>query len=121
MNTENGHSRVVFTFKFPKKIQNPESPESVGLIELTSEEEIEVGRRVTDVMSSELVFELVKRSLYQANGKLIDRAGFGENTIWKTFSAKQRNVVISAYRKIHAPDDEEMRDFLGSMAIEETR
>lgn len=87
--------------------------QSVGLVELTGDEEIMATKRAHgDHMR--LGLELAKQSLVAVNGAKVSLADGSTDRAWETMGPKLRNMVLTAYAELHSAPDEAIQSFLKS-------
>lgn len=111
--------RVVFTFKVPEKLAAAEGVSSIGLVRLTSEEELDI----TDMAgpsgkASKVVRESILRTLVRVNDKKVTHVDGSADIAYKEMSAPIRVLALSAYHQLHAPKAEDSESFLKSMVVE---
>lgn len=106
--------RPVHTFTFPPSVAT--DIESVGIAELTSDEEIQATKRVgTD--QARLPYELSLQCLAEVNGKPVSLVDGSADTAWKAMSSKQRTLMVAAYSEVNAPEQEDLSGFLKSQQV----
>ena len=108
--------RVVYSYDVPVTMRGAHGIESVGLHELTVNEEAMATKRAGGD-PVRLAFELTKQSLAEINGQPVSLADATADRAWKTMPAKLRNSIVTEFTKLHTPTDEEMSAFTGSMKI----
>ncbi len=107
--------RPVHTFTFPPSVSTDEV-QSVGISELTSNEEIQATKRVgTD--QARLPYELSLQCLAEVNGKPVSLGDGSADTAWKAMSSKQRTLMIAAYSEVNAPEQEDLSGFIKSQQV----
>lgn len=106
-------SRELHVFTVPKHMAELYGIETVGLVELKASEEEKAAKRAgTNPMT--LGSESAKESLRMVNGKAVSTFDGTVDTAWDTMHPKIRNMVISAYGKLHQPAQDEGMSFLES-------
>lgn len=108
--------RPVHTFTFSKKLATTEVG-SIGLVQLTSDEEIMATKRAAN-NAANMAQNLVLQSLAEVNGKPVTLADGSTDVVWKKFSPKQRGLMLAAYAELHTPDDSDVEDFLKSQKVQ---
>jgi hypothetical protein len=108
--------RPVHTFTFPKKFTAAEV-RSVGLVQLTSDEEIMATKRAANNPAN-MATNLVLQALVEVNGKPVSLTDGSTETAWKKFSPKQRGLLLAAYAELHTPEDSDVEDFLKSQKVQ---
>jgi hypothetical protein len=104
-----------FTYKVPASARIfPTDPESVTLVPLTLEQDMH-GNRLLD--QSKNVFDKIKLAVVAINGKVLSWGPEMDKAI-DGMSPKCRELLGRAYAQIHAPDEAEAEDFLGSRSVE---
>jgi hypothetical protein len=106
-----GAEKVVYQYNVPEKVGRGEI-QTVGLVELTAEDELEASR-MSKSDTSKMAFELAKRSLVEVNGERL-KPGVETERTWNRMPAKVRSLVLQGYVQIHTPQDEDTSDFLES-------
>lgn len=106
-------TRVLHYFKIPPKLAQETGIETVGLIELRAEDELNATRRAHND-PIRLAYELARESLREINGKPVSLADGSLDPAWNRMSAKIRTLVMTGYSAIHQPGDESTSAFLGS-------
>lgn len=104
-----------YTYKVPKSARTfPTDPESITIVPLTLEQDMH-GNRLLD--QSKNVFDKIKLAVVAVNGKPVAWGAEMDKAI-DGMSPKCRELLGKAYAQIHAPDEKESEDFLGSLAVE---
>lgn len=107
--------RAVHTFTFPPSVAT-DKVQSVGIGELTANEEIQAAKRVgTD--QARLPYELSLQCLAEVNGEPVSLGDGSADTAWQAMSAKQRTLVIAGYGEVNAPEQEDLSGFLKSQQV----
>jgi hypothetical protein len=85
----------------------------VGLAVLTADEEILCAKRAQG-QGARLAMELAKTSLCEADGQKLSSGDGSSDIFWKDCNPKLRQLVMTAYAKIHAAEDDDVEGFLAS-------
>lgn len=104
-------SRTIHRFTVPESI--PGDVRSVGLIELTAEDELRVEQRCKGDRERRAA-ELVKQSLVEVNDKRVGTHNGSVNNAWNEMPAKVRTLVSSAWLRLHLASDDEVESFFAS-------
>ena len=113
----NKKTRPVYLYDVPQSV--PGDIRCVGLVELTSEDELDATKRARgDTMR--LAFELAKQSLVEVNEKPVTQADGSVDSAWDKMGAQVRNLVLTAYAKLHAPSEGVAEGFLKSQRVRVT-
>lgn len=107
--------RQVYSYAVPPSLSGL-GVASVGLVELTAEEEMMATRRAHGD-PVRLAFELSKESLRMIDGKSVGLANGSADSAWQSMHPKVRNLVVMAYGSLHAPRDDEQAAFLQSRQV----
>jgi len=106
--------RSVSTYDLPKEVSD--SIRSVGLVELTTEEELMAAKRAHgDPMR--LAYELAKQSLVEVNGSQVSLGDGTSDKAWGAMGPMVRNLVLTAYAELHAAPEEATKLFLRSRKV----
>jgi hypothetical protein len=105
------NNREIHTFTIPPPLQN--GIKTVGLVELTAEEELNATKRAQGD-GLRLAYEMTKISLVEIDGKTLVRSEGDTDAAFERMHPKVRSLVVSAFNSLHAPDDKETLDFLKS-------
>jgi hypothetical protein len=111
--------REIFWFDVPKKIARMTGVEKVGMIELTSGEEMMAVRRA-EQSAIRLAYELAKESVRYLNDEMVTTGDGSADEFWGKpgrGKAALRQLAIAAYSEIHNPEQEEIDSFLSSLVI----
>ncbi len=106
--------RVVYTFAIPESIKG--EVRSVGLVELTADEEIAVEQRCKGSPEKRAI-EIVKATVREVNGARIHNGAGELDKLWNNLSPKVRSLLNKAWIKLHAADDAEADSFEKSMTV----
>jgi hypothetical protein len=107
--------RVVYTYTVPSELASL-GISSVGLVELTAEEEQMAIKRARGDQFR-LAGELVKESLREIDGKRVSLADGSVDAAWNRMPAKIRSLVLQAYAQIHNPPEGAAEGFLQSRQV----
>lgn len=102
-------TKTTWTYTFPKSMGGGQ----VTIRELTPQEMVNVIDSTESAMT--IADELVKKCIVSVGGVEVD--GQNRDKVWHAFSAKQRELLNRAYRKLHIPDKDEDTDFFGSESL----
>lgn len=105
--------RAVNLFDVPQSIAEASGVKEVGLVQLTSDEELLCFKRAKGD-NAKLAMELSKSALVEADGKPLTAHDGSVDTFWKNADPKLRQLVLSAYAELHAAPEEEQAAFLKS-------
>jgi hypothetical protein len=106
-------SRPVNMFDVPKMVSAESGVKEIGMVALTSEEELLCFKRAKGD-NAKLASELAKTSLVEADGKALASVDGTVDMFWGGMHPKLRQLVMTAYAEIHAPPEEEAESFLKS-------
>jgi hypothetical protein len=106
-------ARAVSLFDVPLSIANVCGVKEVGLVQLTSDEELLCFKRAKGD-NARIALELAKSSLVEADGKVLASHDGTIDTFWKDCDPKLRQLVITAYVELHAAPEEDQDAFLKS-------
>lgn len=108
--------RPLYEYTIPETLAGKFGVKSVGLVELTAEEEIFATKRSrNDVVR--LGFELAKESLRTVDGKPVSTTDGSADRAWQLMHPKIRQLVVGAYGDIHNPSDQEAAVFRKSLQV----
>ncbi len=104
--------RTVHTFTIPKNLA-VHGIEKVGLVELRVQEELNGAKRA---MGDQVrtAYELAQESLRYVNGQAVTTADGTADAAWAKMHPKVRHLVVTAYAKLHQPEENELKGFLDS-------
>lgn len=108
--------RLVHRYKMPAKLAAESGIESVGIQELTGNDENMAYKRATGGADSAL--HLAQASLVEINGKPVSLTDGSVDKAWNTMHPKVRVLVTRAYNAVNNPNQGELEDFLESHAVE---
>jgi len=106
-----GRQRVVYEFDIPERHQSEEITGTVGLVKLNGREEKAASKRARGD-STMLAYELVKQSMYEVDGRRINRGQHEEEKLWNNMDPILRNLILAAYAELHTPEDDEAENFI---------
>lgn len=104
-------TRTIHRFNVPESI--PGEIRSIGLVELTAEDELRVEQRCKGAPDKRAQ-ELVKTSLAEVNGKAVSTLNGSASNAWNEMPPKVRTLVSSAWVRLHLASDDEVESFFGS-------
>jgi hypothetical protein len=109
-------ARPVHGFTFPASVQKEYGIKSVGIHELTVDDELAAAKRSSTDMIR-YAYERALQALAEVDGKPVSLADGSSDTAWKGFSSQVRTLVMAAVDKVHALPEDAMADFLGSRRV----
>lgn len=113
-------TRAVHTFIVPEKLKakTGDGVDSIGLVKLSADEEIQASRlgRAND----STMLELLKIALVAVNGKKVSTGDGTSDASINRMDPKTRSIVVAAFGSIHNPEREEVEDFLRSVTLSVT-
>lgn len=109
------YDRPVNTFTVPSYLDL--EIKTVGLVELTAQEEMLAGKKSKGAGIEKLGHELMKLSLVEIDGEKISRADGSDEKIWNRLSPQARELVATAFSSLHRLPDEAAPDFLKSRQV----
>jgi len=89
---------------------------SVQIRELSVEEELMAARRSAGDMLR-LQWELVQQSLVSINDVPVNMGDGSAERAFGAMSPKHRSMVMAAHGRVHNPEQDDAKDFLGSHSI----
>lgn len=109
--------RPVYVFIVPDHLKCENIvQQSVGLVKLSPEEELKASKRAGENAYA-LAFELAKASLYKVDGRRINIAEAEDELVWKKIDPELRQLILTAYNKLHSPEEKVAKDFLDGMKM----
>jgi hypothetical protein len=108
--------RPVHGFTFPASIQKEYGIKSVGIYELTVDDELAAAKRSGAEMIR-YAYERALQALAEVDGKSVSLADGSSDTAWKGFPSQVRTLVMNAVEKVHALPEGAMDDFLRSQHV----
>ena len=103
--------RVIHRFTVPNSV--PGDVRSVGLVEMTAEEELRAEQRCKGA-SDKRAQEMTKQALVEVNGQPVSFGDFSIEKAWSAMHPKLRTLVATAWVKLHLAEDSEVDDFFAS-------
>lgn len=104
-------ARVIFEFEIPESLRCEDIAETVGLVKLNGREEKAASKRARGDSTS-LAYELVKQSLWEIDGRKLNRAQHEDEKVWNAMDPILRNLMLSAYAELHTPEDDVTESFI---------
>lgn len=104
-------ARTIHRFSVPESI--PGEVRSVGLVELTAEDELRVEQRCKGDRDRRAA-ELVKTSLVEVNGKRVSVHDGSVSNLWNEMPSKVRTLINTAWIRLHMATDQELDTFFES-------
>lgn len=111
--------REVYKFAVPDRVVaelGDKAIKTIGLVVLTSEEELRATKRAGGD-SARLAWELAKQSLTRVDATVLREDDGSIDSAWRSMHPKIRMLVLTAYTKLHTPEQSEIDDFLGSQKV----
>lgn len=113
--------RPIHTFTFPKVLQDQHGIESVGLRELTVEEDLmAIARSQTvggAIVSARVAYERVKAALAEVNGAPVSLGDGTTDKAFAEFPQPIRELVGAAYAKVSTVEEDLANAFLKSQQV----
>jgi hypothetical protein len=110
-------SRTLNVFEIPADVAQGEMPiQSIGLHELTADEEIQAAQRSRGD-SFQLAAELTKQALVEVNGKPVSLGDGSVDSAFNRMGSQIRNLVMEAYSNIHSPPQGAAKSFLRTRKV----
>jgi len=103
--------RVIHRFTVPDSI--PGEVRSVGMVEMTAEEELRVEQKCKGA-SDKRAQEMTKQSLVEVNGQPVTTADASADKAWLNMHPKVRTLLTTAWVKLHLAEDNEVDSFFAS-------
>ncbi len=104
-------SRVIHRFNVPASI--PGDIRSLGLVEITAEEELRAEQRCKGA-SDKRAQEMAKQALVEINGEPVGFADGSVDKAWNEMPPKVRTLLASAWVRLHLANDDEVESFFAS-------
>jgi hypothetical protein len=107
--------RPVHTFTVPQEHRQEVGLASIGLVELTADEEMAVMRRMQTASVASGIkaqYDLAKASVVQVDGKAVSSADESLEVAWVAMRPKARALLLRAFQKLHNPPPEMEAGFL---------
>ena len=109
-------ARPIYTFPVSPKLAEECGVESVGLVKLTARQEKDIGERAGS-SAHKLAYELVLNALAEVNGKKVSVSDGTADKAYNEFDPKLRQLVMTAYGRLHSPSEDEAESFLAGMSV----
>ena len=106
-------ARAVYAYKIPESCGG--ECRSVGLVEITSEEEMMAEKRAQGDRDRVPV-ELTKQCIVEADGLPMNTGDGSVDGLWKKLPPKVRTLLTTTYYTLHIPSEDETKSFFSSMA-----
>lgn len=106
-------NRVVHTFDMPERIARLTGIKSVGLVELTAEEEMEATKE-GGMSAAKTGWSLIRMSLKEVNGRKVYAHDLSQDKAWEQMGPVGRTLVTTAYGELNNPVGDETATFLKS-------
>ena len=103
--------RIIHRFTVPASI--PGDIRSLGLVEITAEEELKAEARCRGA-SDKRAAEMAKQAIVEVNGEAVRIADGSVDKVWNGMHPKVRTLLASAWVKLHLADDDEVESFFAS-------
>lgn len=104
-------TRVIHRFKVPDSI--PGDVRSIGLVEITAEEELQAEQRCKGA-SDKRAQEMAKQAIAEVNGAAVSLVDGSVQQAWNGLHPKVRTLIASAWVRLHLANDSEVDDFFAS-------
>lgn len=108
--------RALYVFDVPDKLAHEVGIASVGIVELTTEEELMATRRAGND-PIRLAYELARQALVQVNGKTVTLADGSADKAWESAHPKLRGMLMRAYNEVNQPTNTDVDSFLKSRQV----
>lgn len=109
--------RLVYWYTVPVELREASGGViKLGFVELTANEELFATKRCAGDVAR-MVFELARESLRFADQRTISTTDETVDELWASFGPSVRNLVLTAYNKLHSTKPEHMADFLDSREV----
>jgi hypothetical protein len=105
--------RAVNLFDVPPEVAAASGVKEVGLVQLTTEEELLCFKRAKGD-NAKLAMELSKAALVEADGKPLQSHDGSVDTFWKDAEPRLRQLILTAYADLHSAKEDDQKDFLAS-------
>lgn len=109
-------ARAVNVYDVPAALAAATEVESVGMVTLTADEELQAWKRSRGE-NARLATELAKASLVEANGKKLSATDGSLDTFWGNLDPRLRQLVLTAYADLHAATEDDQKSFLASRKV----
>lgn len=104
-------TRVIHRFTVPDSI--PGDVRSIGLVEITAEEELQAEQRCKGA-SDKRAQEMAKQAIAEVNGAAVSLVDGSVQQAWNGLHPKVRTLIASAWVRLHLANDSEVDDFFAS-------
>lgn len=108
---DKSQDRVIHRFTVPNSI--PGDIRSVGMVEMTAEEELRAEQRCKGA-SDKRAQEMTKQTLVEVNGQPVNLGDGSVERAWSAMHPKLRTLLATAWVKLHLAEDSEVDDFFAS-------
>lgn len=109
-------ARTLHVFTFPERLAKEVGYKSVGIVELTAEEQLMASAR-SKADPIRVAYELAKESLRAVDDTAISAVDGSVDKVWANLNPKAMNLIIRAFNDIHNPTPEDMDSFLSSKTV----
>jgi hypothetical protein len=109
-------SKPIHVYPVPKKLAAETGIESLGLVKLTARQEKDIGERAGS-SAHKLAYELVLNALVEVNGQKVSVSDGSADKAYNEFDPKLRQLVMTAYGRMHSPTEEEAESFLEGVIV----
>jgi hypothetical protein len=117
MEATRSRPETTYRFSIPEKLQaDCGGAKSMVLKELTAQDELMASKRASGDAFA-LAFELAKQSLVELDGEKVNVFDHTIDLAFGKLGPKGRSLVLSAYSKIHSPQNDDIESFLGSREV----
>ncbi len=113
-------NRPVFTYPIPEDARATVGIDSIGMVALTFDEEMQVMALMKGSNTGAAVkvqYELAKKSLQEVNGQALPLVGEARDRAWSDMTPQARTLVLRAYNDIHTLEKDVEKDFLKGKTI----
>lgn len=117
MDAARPQSRTVYTYTMPAGLAQESGFQSIGMVELTGDEERNATKRVFNE-PMRLAQELPIESVRTINGKPVSTADGSAESAWSKMPPKVRSLVTQAYGVLHQPKTSDVQSFLDSVKVQ---
>lgn len=108
--------RAVYEYDLPPTIAKESGISKIGVVVLTGEE-YELAIERTRGTPIRLATELPKMCLWTVNGRRVTTADASTDQAWNKLGPKGRDLLTSAYGRLHSPTQDEATAFLQSQRV----
>lgn len=110
-------SRPVYFFDVPEQMAGITKIKSVGVHELTVQEEKEVNERAKNTVGMTMVFEMARAALCEVDGKPVSLSDGTTDVAWVEMGAPMRELVAAAAGQVNTPPQGALDAFLKSRQV----